>query len=306
MKSNFLSAAAILLLVASSAMAITYDSNTVEERKIIYKGGPVITGPANAYFVFYGNWTKDDSEATHTILMDFVDYVSQSEWFNTFQYFVDSHGKGVSGPLTSSAGVIDAYSQHQNDSSSTFHLAGPDAYTKIIRDAVATTGHLGDSIDNHGIYLVFTSEDVTLDGFCTEWCGYNSWTDQFLYAVIGHPKQCPEACIPPLNKEVSPNGNVYADAMVTTLSHELIDLLTDPVGDGYRVSESEKEEVGDFCIPPTASIVEWWGQEGVDLNKTESGASYNIVLGENGQYKHLVQSIWSLKESKCVMGSSKA
>jgi hypothetical protein len=306
MKFNFLSAGAALLLAASSAMAITYNSTTVGERKIVYKGGPVLTGPVNVYFVFYGNWTKETSEATHTILMDFIDYIGQSQWFNTFQYFTDSHGKGISGPIKSFAGVIDAYSQHQNPNSSDFHLAGHDAYTKIIQDAAANTQHLGESIDSHGIYLVFTSEDVSMDGFCTEWCGYNSWTDQFLFAIIGHPKRCPDACVPPLNREVSPNGNIYADAMVTTLAHELIDLLTDPVGNGYRVAESDKEEVGDFCMPPTATTAEWLGQEGVDLNKTESGAYYNIVLGENGQYKHLIQSIWSPKESKCVMGSIKA
>jgi hypothetical protein len=258
----------------------------------------------NVYFVFYGNWTKDTSESTHTILMDFVDYIGQSQWFNTFQYFTNSHGKGINGPIKSYAGVIDAFSQHQ-DGSTDFHLDGRDEYVKIIHDAAAKTNHLGESIDSHGIYLVFTSEEVTIDGFCTEWCGYNSWTDQLLFAIIGHPKQCPEACIPPLNREVSPNGNIYADAMVTTLAHELIDLLTDPIGTGYRVAESEKGEVGDFCIPPTASTAEWWGQEGVYLNKTETGAYYNIVLGENGQYKHLIQSLWSPKESKCVMASSK-
>jgi hypothetical protein len=305
MKYNFLSAAAALLLAASSAMADTYNDTTVEERKIIYKGGPVLTGPVNVYYVFYGNWTKDISEATHTILMDFIDNIDKSEWFNTFQYYTDSHGKGIEGPLKSSSAVIDAYSQHQNPNSSDFHLAGHDAYVKIIQDATANTNHLGESIDSHGIYLLFTSKDVTMDGFCKDWCGYNSWTDQFLFAVLGHPEQCPEACIPPLNRDVSPNGNIYADAIVSTLSHELMDLLTDPVGNGYRVSGSDKDEVGDFCMPPTASTAEWLGEEGVYLNKTESGAYYNVVLG-NGQYKHLIQSIWSPKESKCVMGSSKA
>jgi len=307
MKLSFLLAAAALLLAASRVMAVTYNSTTtVEERKAIYKGGPILTGSVNVYFVFYGNWTKEASDSTHTILMDFVDYISQSEWFNTFQYYTDSHGKSISGPIRSAAGLIDNYSQHQGSDPLDFHLSGKDEYVKIIHDATANTNHLGESIDSHGIYLIFPSEEVMIDGFCTEWCGYNSWTDQLLFAIIGHPKQCPNACVPPLNRDVSPNGNIYADAMVTTLAHELIDLLTDPIGDGYRVSESDKEEIGDLCIPPTASVTEWWGQEGVYLNKTASGASYNIELGENGKYKHLIQSIWSPKEGKCVMASSKA
>jgi len=306
MKTRSFFAAAAISLAASSAFAATYNSTTVEQRNLSYNGGPVVSGAVDVYFVFYGNWSDADSKATTTLLMDFTDNIGQSSWFSTLKYYTDSHGQGVTGPLKTNAAVIDNFSQHQgqSDNSTEYYLSGNDSYIKIITDLTTSTQHLGSGIDSHGIYVILTSEEVSLNGFCSEWCGYNSWTDTFLYAVIGHPARCPDACVPPLNHNQSTNGNVYADAMINTLAHEYIDILTDPIGNGYRVTGSQTDEVADFCMPPTASQEEWWGTSGTELHKTDSGAYFNVALGPNGEYKYLIQSIWSPKEQKCVLGSN--
>ena len=71
-----------------------------------------------------------------------------------------------------------------------------------LRPAVVSS-HIGAGklpYDKNAIYLVLTSQNVTVDGFCSQFCGYHSYfnlptTQQgTIYGLIGDANQCLSGC----------------------------------------------------------------------------------------------------------------
>lgn len=135
--------------------------------------------------------------------------------------------------------------------------------------------------DPWGIYVVLTSPDVDEDGFCPRHCGWHTtmaWPangaadDQRLYAFVGNPARCPSQCGPTWP---SANGDAAGDAMVSTLGHELSEIVTDPHLDAWYGGG----ENADHCA---------W-QFGATF-QTGSGGPANIVVGDSS---YLVQENWA-------------
>ncbi|RUS31865.1 hypothetical protein BC938DRAFT_476885 [Jimgerdemannia flammicorona] len=106
------------------------------------------------------------------------------------------------------------------------------------------------------------------------------------------------SCIPELNRNVSPNGDPALDATVNMIAHELVELMTDPHNDAWRVGNSTtSEEISEWCMPPNATPEEWFGP---NVQKLDSGASWNLQVNDT---KWLIQSVWNPVAKKCVMSS---
>ncbi|CAI7924610.1 unnamed protein product, partial [Closterium sp. NIES-54] len=148
------------------------------------------------------------------------------------------------------------------------------------------------ALDPHGIYVLLTSADVTLSGFCSEYCGWHTEdslnSSPLRYAFVGHHGQCPDACGVEIT---SPNGKPGIDATISTLAHELTEAATDPdVNAGWF--DDDGEENADKCS---------WEYGNTKTGYQQNGHSYEYnVVGLNGM-KFLVQLNWDRVKSKCVL-----
>ncbi|CAI5492734.1 unnamed protein product, partial [Closterium sp. Naga37s-1] len=148
------------------------------------------------------------------------------------------------------------------------------------------------ALDPHGISVVLPSADVTLPGFCSQFCGWHTQASlnstPLRFAFVGHHGQCPSDCGV---KSTSTNGKPAIDATITTLAHELTEAATDP--DPYSGwSDDEEEENADKCP---------WDFGSTKTGSLQNGQRYEYnVVGLNGM-RFLVQLNWDRVKSKCVL-----
>lgn len=255
---------------------------------IEYHGGPVMLGPHNIYFIWYGNFSGN---IALTMLPDLINGLGGSRYFNTDTTYGDATGD-IANTVTMAGSFFDGvYSQGKALTDTTF---------PNVISAPLSSGKL--PVDPNGIYFVLTSPDVTLtfppvagkpQGFCTAFCGFHTsgtfGTTDIKVAFVGDPAtQCPSGhpggtCSA---QALSPNGDEGADAMANVMAHELNEAITDPHGDAWFHTNTAGEN-GDLCNFQfgTATIP-------LDFSSTFhalNGAHADIVLSGR---QFLIQSNW--------------
>ena len=228
---------------------------------IEYHGGPVMISPHNVYFIWYGNWAG--TPAT-TILPDFINGLSGSDYFNTNTTYGDANNDIVN----LSGQIFDNYSQGTN--------LGCCAVGTVVSNAL-TSGNL--PTDANGIYFVLTSPDVVEGNFCSQYCGYHTRQTvngaDIKYAFVGDAAtQCPNGCEEQRN---SPNGDEGADGMANVIAHETNETITDPDLTAW-FHTNLRGEVGDLC--------------NFNFGRsffTPNGAFANVTLGTKN---YLIQQNW--------------
>jgi len=146
----------------------------------------------------------------------------------------------------------------------------------------------------HSVYLVFLppGHSTCSGSSCayTNFCGYHSWIgfgpSATPYAVLPWSSYAP-AGSPLCSGPLAPNGDPALDTTLSTVSHEQIEILTDPVGGGWF--DSAGQEVADKCA---------WNL-GPALGSSAFG-DYNQRIG-SGDYA--LQLEWSNAASGCVSHS---
>jgi hypothetical protein len=145
----------------------------------------------------------------------------------------------------------------------------------------------------HSMYLLFLPPGFsTCNGSScayTQFCGYHNWfglgADTTLYAVLPWAASAPggtSTCVKPS----APHGFPALDSILSIVSHEQIEILTDPVGNGWFNSEGE---IADKCA---------W-RFGAPLGNTAFG-EYNQQIGGDD---YALQLEWSNAASGCVSHS---
>ena len=191
-------------------------SATVGSNGISYHGGPIILGTTHTYFIWYGNWSGNSATS---LLPAFADTIGGSPYYNINTTYYNGSGKKITNAVALSGQAFDMYSQGTALSDS--------SVATVVSNAI-NSGTLPK--DANGVYFVLTSADVNeTSGFCTQYCGWHTHgklgrTD-IKYAFVGNPDRCPSACGA---QTTSPNGNAGADGMVSIISHELEESVTDP------------------------------------------------------------------------------
>jgi hypothetical protein len=246
---------------------------------IEYHGGPVMPGPHNVYFIWYGNWTGNSAL---TVLPDLIAGFSGSQYFNINTTYGDTTSD-VANTVSMAKQVFDNYSQGTalNNTSLAQVISAP-----------LNSGAL--PVDSNGIYFVLTSPDVTEAGFCTTFCGFHTsgtfGTTDIKVAFVGNPAtQCPARPGPSCSAQSStPNGNEGADAMANVIAHELSETVTDPDGNAWFHIDGTGEN-GDLCAFN-------FGSTFPALN----GAHANVVLSGR---QYLIQQNWlNAGGGSCAMG----
>jgi len=198
--------------------------------RISYQGGQVLANP-KAYVIFYGNWL---GQASHAVLVDnLLRGLGATAYWGINATYTDTSGHAV-GPITFGADYLDGRTDQNPDPLS------------VVRDAILG-GHL--PYDANGIYMVMTSSDIALDGFCSEFCGWHTH-DLLLgtlddhplrYGFVGEPPSTCGGCIWPFT---TPNG-APIDSMISALTHELEEAATDPDLNAY--TDLSGNENADEC-----------------------------------------------------------
>ncbi len=149
----------------------------------------------------------------------------------------------------------------------------------------------------HDLWMVFLPPDVdtcvTATACATNaYAGYHSLFSTggqaVVYAVMPDPlvEQNPPA-------GSDPQGNPEAESVLDVVAHEVVEAISDPMGNGWM--DPNGFEVGDKC--------EVGPQDGTPLGHAANGAPYNQLLAG---HEYLVQTMWSNRDSGCRQSSTVA
>lgn len=252
---------------------------------IQYNGGPVMNDPdgVNVYFIWYGDWSNDIH--TQAVLTDFVTHLGKSPYYNIATTYYDYKGAEkdfIKNKVTYVGAITDNYSYGS--------VLTDDDVGFILQNAVAS-GKL--PADPNGVYMIIASADVDeTSGLCSYYCGLHGYQPvslpnltNIIGAFEGNANRCPAVCSWQTVASATPN-NPSTDGMVSTLSHELFESVTDPLGTGWI--NPDGSEAGDLCNGTTGP-----------LKTLPNGASYNLVLGS---HTYLDQEIWvNARGGYCAM-----
>ncbi|MES2073151.1 MAG: hypothetical protein V4488_22550 [Pseudomonadota bacterium] len=230
------------------------------------QGGPVMTGPKNIYYIWYGaNWDA----TSKSVLTNLGQNIGGSPYFNINSTYYDTAGTHVQN-------VVNYISSTTDSGSLGTQLSDANIQT-IVANAIGS-GALPS--DTNGVYFVLTDKNTNAtSGFCTQYCGWHTHATiggkDIKYAFVGNPEtQCAASCGA---NSPSPNNAPGADAMASVLAHELEEAVTDPDLNAWYALSNGMEN-GDKCA--------WnFGTTSTAAN----GATYNQTFGS---MKYLIQQNW--------------
>ena len=160
-----------------------------------------------------------------------------------------------------------------------------------------------------GVALVFTAQDVTVEGFCMSQCGLHGSDAESgtTYVWVGNSAtQCPGQCAWPFHQPlygpqspplVPPNGDAAVDGMIINLASQFAGVVTNPFRDAYYQGSSDAPlEAATACLGQfgSGSYPGYAGDLKIDQ---ASGASYN-ANGAQGR-KYLLPALYNPSTSAC-------
>lgn len=244
----------------NNASSVEFDTGN----QIQYWGGSVILGGSRVYVIWYGTFDS----GTVGILSTLLGSIGGSPYFNINTGYFDSSGNSISNSVSFMGSVQNNYTR------------GKALHTSDIGGIVSDTlsgGLL--PLDTNGLYMVLTAGDVSVTGFGTQFCGYHTaqtmGSNNIHYAFIGNPDPAHlNNCA--VQQTNSPNNNPGADAMASTMTHELEEFTTDPNLDAWY--DSGGNEVADKCAWNFGTTY-----------SAPNGSLANMNLGGNN---YLIQQDW--------------
>ncbi|KMZ76130.1 Phosphate-responsive 1 family protein [Zostera marina] len=287
--------------------------------KLRYHMGPVLSANITVHTIWYGRWTRSQKH----ILRSFIGSISPESttrstassqlatvegWWRTVQLYTDQTGKNVTAHLK--LGAEKSLSRYSHGKVLT-RLS----VQSVIRTAITGRRPLPVNPKN-SLYLILTSEDVMMEDFCGQVCGFHYFTFPSIvgytlpYAWVGNSaRYCPGVCAYPFavpayapanwSPGKSPNGDVGVDGMVSIVGHELAELASNPLVNAWFAGQdpSFPTEIADLCegIYGTGGGGSYTGQLTVD---SDDGSWYNLV--GNGGRRFLVQWIWNPVLNYCT------
>ncbi|KAF3655641.1 protein EXORDIUM-like 3 [Capsicum chacoense] len=268
-----------------------------------YHMGPVLTANITVYPIWYGRWANSQKR----IIRDFIGSFSAVDskrpsvagWWKTVQLYTDQTGANISRTVHLGAEKNDRFYSHGK---SLTRLS----VQSVIKSAVTARTRPLPLNPKSGVYLLLTSDDVYVQDFCQNVCGFHYFTFPSIvgytlpYAWIGNSaKLCPGTCAYPFSvpsympgfKVVkSPNNDIGVDGMISVIAHEIAELSTNPLVNAWYAGQdpSFPVEIADLCegIYGTGGGGSYTGQ----MLNGEDGATYNM----NGlRRRFLVQWVWN-------------
>ena len=239
---------------------------------LVYTGGPVLTG-AGGLTVTPIFWEPSGGQykfpaGYEDIINGYITNVASASGSSDNVYSVDTeYSQNLDGTKTAiTYNIVAGTPIVDNDDLPSNGCSVDSGYTACITDAqlrtelTAVTSGQKLPTDLSHFYPVFLPpgvEAMDADGTTSAsvFCGYHrafgSGTNQTVYGDLPFPPSG-DAC----DAGQAPNGNLAADGMVSTLSHELNEAITDPLSQ-IAWNDSVGHEIGDMCAqtygPPLGS-----------------------------------------------------
>ncbi|XWS37703.1 hypothetical protein CRYUN_Cryun19dG0067600 [Craigia yunnanensis] len=275
-----------------------------------YHMGPVLTANITIHPIWYGRWQNSQKK----IIREFINSISAvnakhpsiAGLWKTVQLYTDQTGANISRTVRLGKEKNDRFYSHGK---SLMRLS----IQSVIKSAVTASTKPLPINPKSGLYLLLTSDDVYVQDFCGQVCGFHYFTFPSIvgytlpYAWVGNSaKLCPGTCaypfavpehMPGLKPLKSPNGDVGVDGMISVIGHEVAELATNPLVNAWYAGQDPVApvEIADLCegIYGTGGGGSYTGQ----LLNDKDDATYNT----NGiGRRYLVQWIWNHIVSYCT------
>ncbi|KAL6127853.1 hypothetical protein ACLB2K_071214 [Fragaria x ananassa] len=254
-----------------------------------YHMGPVLTADITVHTIWYGTWQRRQKK----IIREFINSISAADskppsvagWWKTVQLYTDQTGHNISRSVRLGAEKNDRFYSHGKALTRL-------SIQSVIKSAVSATTRPLPTNPQGGLYLLLTSDDVTVQDFCGQVCGFHYFTFPSIvgytlpYAWVGNSaKQCPGICaypfavpeyMPGLKPLKSPNGDVGVEGMISVIAHEIAELASNPLVNAWYAGQDPTApvEIADLCegIYGTGGGGSYTGQ----LMDDHDGATYNM------------------------------
>eukprot|EP01018_Ginkgo_biloba_P028093 Gb_35579 [translate_table: standard] len=275
-----------------------------------YHNGPLLTGPGsiNVYILWYGQFTPVQKATITDFFSSFqapnaAGHPSVSTWWATMEGYKDSAKLGVSRFVKIGGQVADASAS-----------LGKNLKRSNIGALVA--GALAKKLfptDAKGVYIVLTADDVQVERFCMNSCGFHdsmpvSRGGKILLGWVGNSaKQCPGQCAwpfaaplygPPTTPLVPPNGDVGVDGMIINIATILAGTATNPLKTGYYQGDALAPLEAVTACPGMFGKGAYSGYPGELLVDPKSKGSFN-AFGINRR-KFLLPGLWEPAKLSCT------
>ena len=288
---SLISAAIVVILAISAVPGIAQRGGSgggvKTDSRITYHNGPIMTGTATVYMIWYGNWTGSYAVP---VIEELASSTSGTPYFLINSTYTNMTGDSPNGATLYAGSVWDNYSR------------GPSLTVNDIQEIIFDKIRAGQlPLDTAGIYVVLGSSDVTdirSDGstFCSPGTSpYHGATvldgSSVKYGYIGSPDRCPTSAAPQFvapNGSLlpTPNGTFAGDGMASTYLRLLNVIVTNPSGYGWY--DRNGLENSDKCI----------GQFGTTYT-APNGARANMVIGGRD---YLIQANWiNDRKGRCTL-----
>ncbi|KAJ0901474.1 putative protein EXORDIUM [Helianthus annuus] len=278
--------------------------------KLRYHMGPVLTANITVHIIWYGTWARSQKR----IIRDFINSISSttvrspsvSGWWKTVQLYTDQTGSNISRTVRLGEEKNDRLLSHGKKLTRL-------SVQSVIKAAVTAKTKPLPINPKSGIYLLLTADDVYVQDFCQNVCGFHYFTFPSIvgytlpYAWIGNSgKMCPGTCaypfavpeyIPGLKPVKSPNGDVGIDGMISVIGHEIAELASNPLVNAWYAGQDPVApvEIADLCegIYGTGGGGSYTGQ----MLNDRDGATYNM---HGIRRRFLVQWVWNHVVNYCT------
>jgi len=260
--------------------------NVVASPSFTYHDNGVMLEIHNVYILYYGDsW----DQASKSLIEYYVTNLGGTRWFNILSEYTDGNSTHhIINELT----FMNSYSPTDLGKPSNTYLGTQVQDSDISQMVSDFIGATNVTVDPNGIYAIMLSQDVQeTSGFCSNYCGYHDsyqyGNTDVKYVFVANANSCPNNCA--TQNPGSPNGNWQVDSMLSMLSHELTESITDPTAGGW-FDGGTGNECADLCIWKYGTC-----QSGTDSNG--NSYQYNVMAGSK---KFYIQQNWSLSQG-CVI-----
>ncbi|KAJ8762594.1 hypothetical protein K2173_008033 [Erythroxylum novogranatense] len=299
----------LLVSVLHSSTAARRLAESDEPMLFQYHKGPLLSGKISINLIWYGQFKPSQ----RAILSDFISSLTSTIkpasaqpsvatwWKATEKYYSLIKSKKTSFlALSLGSQIVDE----------SYSLGKSLSNKQILQ--LASKGGQQDAIN-----VVFTSADVTVEGFCSSRCGTHgsafgaqklkAKASKFAYIWVGNSEtQCPGQCAWPFHQPiygpqssplVAPNNDVGLDGMVINLAGLLAGTATNPFGNGYFQGPKDAPLEAASACPGIYGKGAYPGYAGDLLVDSTTGASYN-AHGVNDR-KYLLPALFDPLTSTC-------
>lgn len=280
-----------------------------------YRNGPVLSGQKtlDVHVIWYGNFSASQKAIVQDFFLSFAapgvgndSAHAVSSWWSTTGGYIDAFGASV-------MGTVRLRTQATDDKL----LLGKSLKAIDIEYLVLHYIHAGVfSGSSKALYFVLTAQDVYVDGFCLNSCGFHAYTfpsestaDKMLpYAWVGNAvTQCAGQCAwpfatanfgpktPPLK---APNGDIGIDGMIINIATVLAGAATNPFDTGYYQGDAATPLEAVSACTGIFGKGAYPGYPGKLLTHSATGASFN-AHGVNNRH-FLIPAMWNPASLNCM------